>query len=52
VPAAEALTLVSHENERAVLRRALALLGHPATRQPGRSHQTLTGRRPRRRRRS
>jgi 8-oxo-dGTP pyrophosphatase MutT (NUDIX family) len=52
VPAAEALTLVSHENERAVLRRALALLGHQATRQPGRSHQTLTGRRPRRRRKS
>lgn len=52
VPAADALSLVSHENERAVLRRALALLGHQATRQPGRPHQTAGGRRPRRRRKS
>lgn len=28
LPAAEALSAVSHENERAVLRRALSLLGH------------------------
>ena len=52
VPAAEALTLVSHENERSVLRRALALLGHQTGRQPNRPHQSLSGRRARRRRKS
>jgi 8-oxo-dGTP pyrophosphatase MutT (NUDIX family) len=35
LPAAEALSLVSHENERAVLRRALDLLGHGGARVAG-----------------
>jgi 8-oxo-dGTP pyrophosphatase MutT (NUDIX family) len=36
LPAADALELVSHGNERAVLRRALSLLGHKATAPRGR----------------
>jgi 8-oxo-dGTP pyrophosphatase MutT (NUDIX family) len=55
LPAAEALQLVSHENERTVLRRALALLGHGRERVAGatRAGQPArpSGRPPRRRRR-
>jgi 8-oxo-dGTP pyrophosphatase MutT (NUDIX family) len=54
LPAADALSVVSHENERAVLRRALSLLGHGGG-QPGspeRKAGAESSRSPRRRRRT
>jgi 8-oxo-dGTP pyrophosphatase MutT (NUDIX family) len=51
LPAAEALQLVSHENERTVLRRALALLGHGRGRGPAAPRAGPGAPPPRRRRR-
>jgi 8-oxo-dGTP pyrophosphatase MutT (NUDIX family) len=52
LPAADALDLVSHENERAILRRALTLLGHSASAPGGRktAGRPAAGRATRRRR--